>query len=131
MPVVSATPSASEGLLPHISPGVSALEAELANERSPGCYQQWQQLSLIGDEQLQQLQLHPESLHWHDHRQNPFRQSLRSNERTSLAKTLDTGHTGHECSNPNRNGCEDKSIRTLHFSVQWMRVLRHWVQTDG
>ena len=64
---------------------------------SPGCYRRWQQLSLIGDAQLQQLQRHCVSHHGHDHRQTPFPlQSLPSHAKPSLAGTdwtLDTQDT--------------------------------------
>ena len=60
---------------------------------SPGCYRQWQQLSLLGDGQLQQLQPHSVSLCQQVHRQNPAHQCLQINEQPSLAHTdwtLDT-----------------------------------------
>ena len=60
---------------------------------SPGCYRQWQQLSLLGDGQLQQLQPHSVSLRQQVHRQNPAHQRLQNNEQPSLARTdwtLDT-----------------------------------------
>ena len=104
MPVVTASLSASEGVVAHISfllvvpamlsPLVSSSPMESAEfVRSPGRYRRWQRLSLLRDGQLQQLQSHSARLCRHDHRQSPVHQSLRSNGQPSLSRTdwtLDT-----------------------------------------
>ena len=59
--------------------------AQLAG--SLGCDWHWQQLSLLGDGQLQQLQPHSVSLCQQVHRQNPAHQCLQSNEQPLLACT--------------------------------------------